>query len=152
MCKWVCICVCLSFFSPHSSPPPFFFFYDDPKSDLTRGSIHSKWTPTSAACPNQTGAWGGMNRQPHGWLTALESTHLLVLLSCCVLGSMCYSGMALAQLAHTANLPPENMQSWSWQPALVAHQALQVNVMFPSPGTNSAKGWSQPSTSTDKKD
>lgn len=86
-----------------------------------------------------------MNRQPHGWLAASESTHMLVLLSCCVLGFLCKDGMALAQLAHTANLPPENYAIRKLAGNTVAHQAPQANGMFAFPSTKSAKGESQSS-------
>lgn len=81
-----------------------------------------------------------MNRQPHGWLAASASTHLLVFLSCCVLGSICWGGMALAQLAHAADWPPEDYAIRKLASALAAHQALQANGTFPFPGTKSAKG------------
>ena len=81
---------------------------DDPRSGLTPGILHTEQAPTSAACSNQPGTSAGKNRQPHGWLAAWEPTHLLVSLACCVLGSAHCGGMALAQMAHAANLPPEN--------------------------------------------
>lgn len=94
----------------------------------------------------------GMNRQPHGWLAASEPTHLLVLPSCCVLGFMHLGRMALTQLAHIVDLPPENYAIRKLAVRPVAHQALQANSMFPSLSTNSAIGKSRSCTLVGEKD
>lgn len=109
-----------------------FRFFSCFKLRMNQGQVYPLESfPHQQLVPTKLKPRAGMNRQPHGWLAASESAHLLGLLSCCVLGAL-YSGMmALAQLARVATLPPENHAFRKLAVSTTTHHVLQSNVMLP---------------------